>query len=409
MFPDKLPRLHPPGGGTPERLSPGARDTSSEPPSSGHQPASTALQSAPVSSAGDLAPPRRQKSRRKESAIIRQLTGPTVGQARTQAWVNENGATVYYTAQPNGVSSIPFRSFTQELRLDTLKQSAHSDESHNSRFTNNNVDSGDKCLLKIPKRYSANALFPVQNGCAAPAIPDMSARKRKMATPRTNSAAAKRQRSSWPVTKPQSTARLLDLTKCVTNDTAAKPVAELSYAEGHSQGGAHQTGKALSEVQAAAMTRPVRRSHISSWTADDVYSFVLSSPHAAIYAKVCCSVTLPGYTPLYTPRYVAPSRYQVTRRYIRQGMLLRHVTRLHAAIYAKVCCPVTLLGYTPLYTPRYVAPSRYQVTRRCIRQGMLSRHVTRLHATIYARVCCSVTLPGYTPLYTPRYVVPSHY
>ena len=232
---------------------------------------------------------RRPKSRRKESAIIRQLTGPTVGQARTQAWVNENGATVYYTAQSNGVASpalVPFSSYAPESRLDPVNQIAHSDALRGSRYSgDNNVDNSDKCLLKIPKRYSANASFPLRNGCTTPLTQDMSARKRKPATPRTNSA-AKRQRCSWPMNKPDSAACLLDLTKCISSEAAAKSVTNLSYAGATSQSAVHQTGKALNEVQTAAMTRPVRRSHISSWTADDVYSFVLSSPHAAIYAKV---------------------------------------------------------------------------------------------------------------------------
>ena len=35
-------------------------------------------------------------------------------------------------------------------------------------------------------------------------------------------------------------------------------------------------------------SKSTRRPHISSWSADDVFAFVLSTPHASIYAKVSC-------------------------------------------------------------------------------------------------------------------------
>ena len=83
LFPDKTPMHVQPGCAEPEsRLSPGARDVNSHPPSSNGETPTFVRQLPATSSASDLmnAALRRTKTRRKESAIVRQLTGPTVGQ-----------------------------------------------------------------------------------------------------------------------------------------------------------------------------------------------------------------------------------------------------------------------------------------------------------------------------------------
>ena len=143
------------------------------------------------------ADPRLTKTRRKESAIVRQLTGPTVGQATTQAWVNENGATVYYTAQYNGggsLATIPFRSIGPDSRVTVPNQVVHSDSIrsivgamisqaiHFSTATN-------ACL-----RYSDNFSFPLLNGCNdVPSALSTFTHKCKSATPRTNPVVVYRQ------------------------------------------------------------------------------------------------------------------------------------------------------------------------------------------------------------------------
>ena len=292
LFPGKTSEHVHPGWAKPEsRSSAGVRDDNSEPPSSNGETPTFVRQLQATSFARDLmnAAPRRTKTRRKESAIIRQLTGPTVGQARTQAWVNENGATIYYTAQYNGGGSlvtIPFSSYEADSHVTVANQVVHSDSIPSSRYNDmasDTIVNSDKCLLKVPSRYSDTDSYPLRNGCddALSAL-SASARKRKSATLRTHSESNK-QRCSWPLNKTDAAPCLLDLTKCIASNAAAK-----TYGSAPSQNIGHLTDKSMKDVQVAALTRSVRRSHISSWTADDVYSFVLSSPHAAIYAKVRC-------------------------------------------------------------------------------------------------------------------------
>ena len=294
LFPGKTSEHVHPGGVKPEsRSSPGARDDNSEPPSSNGETPTFARHHPATSFARDLmnVDPRRTKTRRKESAIIRQLTGPTVGQARTQAWVNENGATIYYTAQYNGGGSLAtnrLSSFGPESRVTVANDVVHSDSICSSRYNDIAADpivNNDRCLLNVPQIYSDNVSFPLRNGGDVPSPLSADVRKRKSATPRTNSV-SKKQRCSWPLNKTDAATCLLDLTKCISSNAAAKTKLKASYGSAPSQSVGHLTEKSLNDVQVAAMTRPVRRSHISSWTADDVYSFVLSSPHAAIYAKV---------------------------------------------------------------------------------------------------------------------------
>ena len=292
LFPGKTSEHVQPGCAEPEsRSSPGVRDDNSEPPSSNGETPTFVRQLPATSFARDLmdAAPRRTKTRRKESAIIRQLTGPTVGQARTQAWVNENGATVYYTAQSNGggsLATIPFSTYGTDSHATVANQIVHSDSIRSSQYNamkSDTIVNSDKCLLNVPKRHSDNVTFPLRRVCDdARSALSVSARKRKSATLRTHSE-SKKQRCSWPLNKTDAASCLLDLTKCIASNAAAK-----TYGSAPSQNIGHLTDKSMKDVQVAALTRPVRRSHISSWTADDVYSFVLSSPHAAIYAKVCC-------------------------------------------------------------------------------------------------------------------------
>ena len=297
LFPGKTSIHVQPGCAEPEiRSSPGVRDANPEPPSSNGETPTFVPQLPATSFARDLmnAAPRRTKTRRKESAIIRQLTGPTVGQARTQAWVNENGTTIYYTAQYNGGGSLAsnrFSTYGADSHATVANQIVHSDSIRSSQYNDmasDTIVNSDKCLLKVPKRHSANVTFPLRNGCDdAPSALSASARKRKSATLRTHSE-SKKQMCNWPLNKTDAASCLLDLSKCITSNTASKTNINASYDSAASQTIGHLTDKSMKDVQVAALTRPVRRSHISSWTADDVYSFVLSSPHAAIYAKVRC-------------------------------------------------------------------------------------------------------------------------
>ena len=290
LFPDKTSIRVQPGCAEPEsRSSPGLRDANYEPPSSNGETPTFVRQLLATSFARDVtnAAPRRTKTKRKESVIVTQLTGPTVGEERTQAWVNENGATMYYTAQSNGggsLATIPFNSYGP--RVTVADQVVHSDSIRSSRYndiTDDIIVNSDTCLLKVPNRYSDNVAR--RNGCDdVHSALSTSTRKIKSATPRTHPV-SKKQRCSWPLNKTDAASCLLDLTKCIASNAAPKTNLNASYGGAPSQSVRHLTEKSPSDVH-VALTRPVRRSQISSWTADDVYSFVLSSPHAAIYAKV---------------------------------------------------------------------------------------------------------------------------
>ena len=294
LFPGKTSEHVHPGWAKPEsRSSLGVHDDNSEPPSSNGETPTFVRQLPATSFAGDLmnAAPRRTKTRRKESAIIRQLTGPTVGEARTQACVNENGATIYYTAQSNGggsLATIPFSTYGADSHATVANPIVHSDSIHSSRYndmTSDTIANSDKCLLYVPKRFSYNVSFSLRNGCDVPSALSTPAHKRKSAKPITNSV-SKKQRCSWPLNKTNAASCLPDLTKCISSNAPAKSHLNASDCSGPSQRVGHLTDKSIRDVQIATLARPVGRSHISSWTADDVYSFVLSSPHAAIYAKV---------------------------------------------------------------------------------------------------------------------------
>ena len=264
MFPDKTPMHVQPGCAEPEsRLSPGARDVNSDPPSSNGETPTFVRQLPATSLARDLmnAAPRRTKTRRKESAIVRQLTGPTVGQERTQAWVNENGATIYYTAQPNGGGSLAtLNSHGAESRVTVADQIVDSNSIRSSRYNDIAGDplfSRDKCLLKVPKRHGDNVSFPLRNYCDVPSALSSSAPKRKSATPMTNSL-SKKQRCSWPLNKTDAASCLLDLTKCIGSNAAAKSKINASYGSAPSQSVGHLTEKSPKDVQVGALTRPVR-------------------------------------------------------------------------------------------------------------------------------------------------------
>ena len=158
LFPGETSKRVKPGCAEPaNRSCPGVRDANSDPPSSNGETPTFVRQLPATSFPRDLmnADPRLTKTRRKESAIIRQLTEPTVGQATTQAWVNENGATVYYTAQYNGggsLATIPFRSIGPDSRVTVPNQVVHSDSIRSSRYNDIASDplfNSDKCLLKI--------------------------------------------------------------------------------------------------------------------------------------------------------------------------------------------------------------------------------------------------------------------
>ena len=145
----------------------------------------------------------------------------------------------------------------------------------------------DKYLLKVPRRCGADVVDgALSERSTTVALVDLSAQKRKLPK-QLPEVSPKKQRVSWPTAAPS------DVTHAVYKKgdsigsnksfvTSASRVPSTSRSDPHSA--------PLSKTVAANYgSKSTRRPHISSWSADDVFAFVLSTPHASIYAKVSYS------------------------------------------------------------------------------------------------------------------------
>lgn len=145
----------------------------------------------------------------------------------------------------------------------------------------------DKCLLKVPKRCNTNtALGLVSDRSAKVPLLDLSAQKRK-SLPTLPEVAAKKQRGSWQIPMLGN----VNVNMNSTHSSFVTPGSSVPRTSVVSLCDVSRTGRTPT-APVARVTADVhgpkssRRPHISSWTADDVFAFVLSTPHASIYAKV---------------------------------------------------------------------------------------------------------------------------
>ena len=163
----------------------------------------------------------------------------------------------------------------------------------------------DKYLLKVPRRCGAD----VVDGAASErsttvALVDLSAQKRKLSE-KLPDVSQKKQRVSWPTAAPSDVSHVVYRGDSIgSNKSFVTSVGRVPRTSAVSLCDGRRAGWSRSDPHSASLSKTLaanygskstRRPHISSWSADDVFAFVLSTPHASIYAKVCCPPSLSGY------------------------------------------------------------------------------------------------------------------
>ena len=158
----------------------------------------------------------------------------------------------------------------------------------------------DKYLLKVPRRCGADVVSgAVSERSTTVDLLDLSAQKRKLSE-KLPEVSQKKQRGSWPTAASSDVSHVVyrrggsigSNKSFVTSASRVPSTSAVSLCDerraGRSRSDPHSAP--LSKTLAANYgTKSTRRSHISSWSADDVFAFVLSTPHASIYAKVSYS------------------------------------------------------------------------------------------------------------------------
>ena len=153
----------------------------------------------------------------------------------------------------------------------------------------------DKYLLKVPRRCGADVVSgAASERSATVALLDFSAQKRK-SSEKLPDVSQKKQRVGWPTPAPSDDSHVVyrgagsGSNKSFVSSVSRVPsMSAVPPCDGRRAGWSRNDPNSapLSKTLAAKSTR---RPHISSWSADDVFAFVLSTPHASIYAKVSCA------------------------------------------------------------------------------------------------------------------------
>ena len=157
------------------------------------------------------------------------------------------------------------------------------------------VVDGDKYLLKVPRRCNADDVTGMVRECSATvALLDLSAQKRK-SSEKLPELSPRKQRVSWPTTARSDVSHVVY--RGVANKSFVTSVSRVPSTSAVSLCDGRRVGRSRSHPHSAPLSntfvanygsKTTRRPHISSWSADDVFAFVLSTPHASIYAKVSC-------------------------------------------------------------------------------------------------------------------------
>ena len=152
----------------------------------------------------------------------------------------------------------------------------------------------DKYLLKVPKRCGADVVSgAVSERSTTVDLLDLSAQKRKLSE-KLPEVSPKKQRISWPTDAQSDVSHVVYRgasssanKRFVTSVSRVPSTSAVSLCDGRRA--ARTCSAPLSKTLASNYgSKSTRRPHISSWSADDVFAFVLSTPPASIYAKVCC-------------------------------------------------------------------------------------------------------------------------
>ena len=154
----------------------------------------------------------------------------------------------------------------------------------------------DKYLLKVPRRCGAS----VVSGAASErsttvALLDISAQKRKSSEKRPEFS-PKKQCVSWPMAASSDVSHVVYKgASSYTNNIFVTSFSRVPSTNAVSLCDGSRVGRSRSDPHSAMLSntlaanydaKSTRRPHISSWSADDVFAFVLSTPHASIYTKV---------------------------------------------------------------------------------------------------------------------------
>ena len=157
----------------------------------------------------------------------------------------------------------------------------------------------DKYLLKVPRRCGADVVDgALSERSTTVALVDLSAQKRKLSE-KLPDVSQKKQRVSWLTAAPSDVSHVVyrgagsgSNKSFVTSVSRVLSMSAVSLCDGR------QAGRSRSDPHSAPLSKileanygskSTRRPNISSWSADDVFAFVLSTPHASIYAKVSCA------------------------------------------------------------------------------------------------------------------------
>ena len=155
----------------------------------------------------------------------------------------------------------------------------------------------DKYLLKVPRRCGADVVSgAVSERSTTVALVDLSAQKRKLSE-KLPDVSQKKQRVSWLTAAPSDVSHVAYRGDSIgSNKSFVTSVGRVPSTSAVSLCDGRRAGKSRSDPHSAPLSKTLaanygskstRRPHISSWSADDVFAFVLATPHASIYAKVC--------------------------------------------------------------------------------------------------------------------------
>ena len=157
----------------------------------------------------------------------------------------------------------------------------------------------DKYLLEVPKRCGADVVSgAASERSATVALLDLSAQKRKLSEKLPEVAPKKQRGVSWPTTAPSDFSHVVYRGDSIgSNKSFVTSVGRVPSTSAVSLCDGRRAGRSRSDPHSAPLSKSLatnydfkstRRPHISSWSADDVFAFVLSTPHASMYAKVSC-------------------------------------------------------------------------------------------------------------------------
>ena len=155
----------------------------------------------------------------------------------------------------------------------------------------------DKYLLKVPRRCGADVVDgALSERSTTVSLVDLSAQKRKLSE-KLPDVSQKKQRVSWLTAAPSDVSHVVYRGDSIgSNKSFVTSVGRVPSTSAVSLCDGRRAGKSRSDPHSAPVSKTLaanygststRRPHISSWSADDVFAFVLATPHASIYAKVC--------------------------------------------------------------------------------------------------------------------------